>query len=150
MGEAAGAIVLDPVTGAPRQTISFGTSPSSVAVGEGSVWVLDGDDKTVTQIDPASREVRRVFSTSSRPTDIVAGAGAVWVGDGPSRGLSDYPESVSRIDPASGVVVGTVALPPAPGGHVGMGSPLGDHLIAYALPDPEPDPDPGRAASTGD
>jgi glucose dehydrogenase len=27
----------------------------------------------------------------------------------------------------------------APGGHVGMGSPLGDHLIAYALPDAKGD-----------
>ena len=80
---AAGAIVLDPDTGDLRETISFGTAPSSVAVGEGSVWVLDGDDKTVTQIDPETNDVRRVFSTSSRPTDIAAGAGAVWVGNGP-------------------------------------------------------------------
>ena len=109
--------MLDPETGDLRETISFGTAPSSVAVGEGSVWVLDGDDQTVTQIDPETNDVRRVFSTSSRPTDIAAGAGAVWVGNGPSRGLSDFPESVSRIDPASGVVVGTVDLPPAPGGH---------------------------------
>ena len=101
-----------------RETISFGTAPSSVVVGEGSVWVLDGDDKTVTQIDPETNEVRRVFSTSSRPTDIAAGAGAVWVGNGPTEGLTDMPESVSRIDPASGVVVNTIALPPAPGGHL--------------------------------
>jgi DNA-binding SARP family transcriptional activator/ABC-type branched-subunit amino acid transport system substrate-binding protein len=114
--QTAGAIVLDP-TGAQRETISFGTAPSSVAVGEGSVWVLDGDDKTVTQIDPETNEVRRVFSTSSRPTDIAAGAGAVWVGNGSSRGLDDFAESVSRIDPASGVVVETVDLAPAPGGH---------------------------------
>ena len=114
----AGAIALDPDTGALRETISFGTAPSNVAVGEGSVWVLDGDDKTVTQIDPETNHVRRVFSTASRPTDIAAGAGAVWVGNGPSRGgESEFPESVSRIDPASGVVVGTVDLPPAAGGH---------------------------------
>ena len=114
----AGAIVLDPDTGDLRETISFGTSPSSVAVGAGSVWVLDGDDKTVTQINPETNDVQRVFSTSSRPTDIAAGAGAVWVGNGPTKGLTDIPESVSRIDPASGIVVDTIALPPAPGGHV--------------------------------
>ncbi len=116
--ETAGAIALDPETGELRETISFGTAPSTVAVGEGSIWVLDGDDKTVTQIDPETRRVRRVFSTSSRPTDIAAGAGAVWVGNGPIEGLTDMPESVSRIDPASGVVVDTIALPPAAGGHV--------------------------------
>ena len=102
-----------PPTPTPSDARPSAPAPSSVAVGEGSVWVLDGDDKTVTQIDPETNDVRRVFSTSSRPTDIAAGAGAVWVGNGPSRGLSDFPESVSRIDPASGVVVGTVDLPPA-------------------------------------
>jgi DNA-binding SARP family transcriptional activator/ABC-type branched-subunit amino acid transport system substrate-binding protein/streptogramin lyase len=114
----AGALALDPDTGAVRKSISFGTSPSSVAVGEGSVWVLDGDDQTVTQIDPETNEVVRVFGTSSRPTDIGAGAGGVWVGNGGSDDLSDMPRSVSRIDPASGVVVDTIALPPPAGGKI--------------------------------
>jgi DNA-binding SARP family transcriptional activator/ABC-type branched-subunit amino acid transport system substrate-binding protein len=114
----AGAIALDPDTGAVRESISFGTSPSSVAVGEGSVWVLDGDDQTVTQIDPEKDKVVRVFGTSSRPTDIGAGAGAVWVGNGASDDLAEMPRSVSRIDPASGVVVDTIDLPPRRGGHL--------------------------------
>jgi DNA-binding SARP family transcriptional activator/ABC-type branched-subunit amino acid transport system substrate-binding protein len=115
----AGAIALESDTGAVRDTISFGTSPSSVAVGEGSVWVLDGDDQTVTQIDPETNEVVRVFGTSSRPTDMGVGAGAVWVGNGASDDdLSEMPRSVSRIDPASGVVVATIDLPPRPGGHI--------------------------------
>ncbi|HET6683263.1 MAG TPA: BTAD domain-containing putative transcriptional regulator [Gaiella sp.] len=114
----AGAIALDPDTGGVRKAISFGTSPSSVGVGEGSVWVLDGDDQTVTQIDPETNEVVRVFGTSSRPTDIGAGAGAVWVGNGASDDLSEMPRSVSRIDPASGVVVDTIDLPPRRGGHL--------------------------------
>ena len=113
----AGAIALDADTGAVRETISFGTSPSSVAVGEGSVWVLDADDQTVTQIDPEGNEVRRVFSTSSRPTDIAAGAGAVWVGNGQSADVNEFPESVSRIDPGSGTVEETIDLPPRAGGH---------------------------------
>ena len=118
----AGAIALDPDSGAVRKSISFGTSPSNVAVGEGSVWVLDGDDQTVTQIDPETNEVVRVFATSSRPTDIGAGAGAVWVGNGANDDLSEMPRSVSRIDPASGVVVDTIDLPPRRGGHLsGMG-----------------------------
>ena len=28
----------------------------------------------------------------------------------------------------------------APGGHIGLGSPLGDYVVAYALPDPVPAP----------
>ena len=86
-----------------RETISFGTSPSSVAVGAGSVWVLDGDDKTVTKIDPETRRVQRVFSTSSRADrhrcrrrSRVGRQRIDRVVD-----LSDMPRSVSRIDPAS-------------------------------------------------
>jgi DNA-binding SARP family transcriptional activator/ABC-type branched-subunit amino acid transport system substrate-binding protein len=114
----AGAVLLAPETGALVDTISLGTAPSNVVVGEGSVWVLDGDDQTVTQIDPETHDVRRVFGTSSRPTDIAAGAGAVWVGNGGSDDLSDMPRSVSRIDAASGVVVDTIDLPPPPGGNI--------------------------------
>jgi DNA-binding SARP family transcriptional activator/ABC-type branched-subunit amino acid transport system substrate-binding protein/streptogramin lyase len=114
----AGAIALDPDTGAVRKSISFGTSPSSVAVGEGSVWVLDSDDKTVTKLDPETSRVQRVFSTQSRPVDIAAGAGAVWVGNGGSGDLGDMPRSVSRIDPASTAVVDTIDLPPPAGGHL--------------------------------
>ncbi len=116
--QTAGAIVLDPDTGAQRATISFGTAPSSIAVGEGSAWVLDADDRTVTQIDPETNEVRRVFSTSSRPIDIAAGAGAVWVGNGQSADINEFPESVSRIDPGSGIVDDPIDLPPRTGGHL--------------------------------
>ena len=70
--------------------------------------MLDGDDKTVTQIDPETSRVRRVFGTSSRPTDIAAGAGAVWVGNGPNEGLTDMPASVSRIDPSTNRVVARI------------------------------------------
>jgi DNA-binding SARP family transcriptional activator/ABC-type branched-subunit amino acid transport system substrate-binding protein len=115
--QTAGAIALDPDTGAVREGISFGTAPSSVAVGEGSVWVLDGDDRTVTQIDPETNDVLRIFSTSSRPTDIAAGAGAVWVGNGQSGDPDEFPESVSRIDPGSGIVGEPIDLPPRAGGH---------------------------------
>lgn len=120
--QAAGALVLDAATGRMEDAVPLGAAPSSVAVGEGSVWVLDGDDKTVTKIDPATRSVQRVFSTSSTPTDIAAGAGALWIGNAPTEGLTDFPESVSRVDPESGVVLETIQLPPAAGGHpTGMG-----------------------------
>ena len=120
--ETAGALVLDPVTGGVEDAVSLGSAPSSVAVGEGSVWVLDADDKTVTEIDPETRSVQRVFSTSSTPTDIAAGGGALWIGNAPTEGLTDFPASVSRVDPESGVVLETIPLPAAAGGHpTGMG-----------------------------
>ncbi len=102
--------VLDPRTGELLDNIPLGTAPSTVAVGDGDVWVLDADDRTVSRIDPEERRVIRTFSTASTPTDVAAGAGAVWIGNG-ARGFGSFPVSVSRVDAESGVVEETVPLP---------------------------------------
>ena len=113
--EAAVAIVLDPATGRVTGRVALGTTPSNVAVGEGSVWVIDADDKTISRIDPSTREVVRTFGTGSTPTDIAVGFGSLWVGDGTSPPGSYVeggpPASISRYDPASGLVVATIELP---------------------------------------
>ena len=113
--ESAGALALDPTSGELVANVPLGTAPSGVAVGEGSVWVLDADDKTVSQIDSESRSVVRTFSTSSTPTDIAVGAGAVWIGNAGAAG-SVLPDSISRLDPESGVAVATIPLPPGKAG----------------------------------
>jgi len=114
---AAGAVVLDAETGDLLDTVPLGTAPSSVAIGEGSVWVVDADDRTVWQIDPKSRTVQRTFSTASIPTDVAAGGGAIWIANGTSAGDSGS-GSVSRLDPESGEVDAIISLPPPPGGNV--------------------------------
>jgi DNA-binding SARP family transcriptional activator/ABC-type branched-subunit amino acid transport system substrate-binding protein/DNA-binding beta-propeller fold protein YncE len=110
-GGSAGA--LDPRTGDLLATIPLGTSPTSIAVGEGSVWVLDADDRTVSQIDPRKRKLVRTFSTGSTPTDLAVGAGAIWIGNGVRQVRTALPESVSRFDPESAVVDETIPLHPA-------------------------------------
>jgi DNA-binding SARP family transcriptional activator/ABC-type branched-subunit amino acid transport system substrate-binding protein len=111
----ANAGVLDPRTGELLATIPLGTSPTSIAVGEGSVWVLDADDRTVSQIDPEERAVVRTFSTGSTPTDLAVGGGAIWVGNGVPQARTALPESVSRFGPESAVVDETIPLSPASG-----------------------------------
>jgi DNA-binding SARP family transcriptional activator/ABC-type branched-subunit amino acid transport system substrate-binding protein/DNA-binding beta-propeller fold protein YncE len=110
--EEAGVRALDPGSGDVVESIPLGSAPSAVSVGEGRVWVLDADDRTVSEIDPETRQVVRTFSTSSTPTDIAAGAGGLWIGSTTSAG-GVIPSSVSRVDPASGVLVETIELPPA-------------------------------------
>jgi branched-chain amino acid transport system substrate-binding protein len=102
---------LDP-SGHVDSYTDVGASPSNVTVGEGSVWVLNADDQTVSRIDPETREVLKTFSTGQTPTDIAVGAGAVWIGNAPTRaGDIAYTASVSRIDPQSSVVTRTLRLP---------------------------------------
>lgn len=100
--------VLDPKTGELVSTIRLGTAPANVAVGEGGVWVLDADDRTISKVDPNERTLLRTFSTGSTPTSLAVGAGAIWIGNG---GESSYPGSISRIDPDSGAVDATIDLP---------------------------------------
>ncbi len=121
--EASGALALDPSSGELVASVPLGTAPSAVAVGDGSVWVVDADDRTISEIDPETRSLKQSFGTSSIPTDIAVGDGAVWITnasiDAQSNDADDLlPASVSRLDPESGDVVETIDLRPAPGGHV--------------------------------
>jgi ABC-type branched-subunit amino acid transport system substrate-binding protein/DNA-binding beta-propeller fold protein YncE len=76
--------------------------PSSLAVGEGAVWVLGLEDSTLSRIDPKTKKLVKRFRLRHAPTDIAAGAGAVWVkGDG----------TLARIDPDTGKATRTVKLP---------------------------------------
>ena len=113
--EEAGVRALDPDSGDVVASVPLGTAPSAVSVGEGGVWVVDADDRTVSEIDPETRAVVRTFSTSSTPTDIAVGAGGVWIGTTTSAG-GVVPSSVLRVDPESGRLVETVELPPEPVG----------------------------------
>jgi ABC-type branched-subunit amino acid transport system substrate-binding protein/DNA-binding beta-propeller fold protein YncE len=110
--ERAGAYVLDPATGAVEDAIPLGRAPAQIAIGEGAVWTLDANDRTISRIDPRDRANVRTFSTASTPTDVAAGAGALWVGNAsPSSRFASFPTSVSRLDPESGVVDATIRLP---------------------------------------
>ena len=91
------------------------TAPSNIAVGEGSVWVLNTADARVSRVDPRTGEVIRTFEPRGRPTDIAAGAGALWIGSGPGA-----THRVSRVDPATGEATRTVRLPG--GGEEGAGN----------------------------
>jgi YVTN family beta-propeller protein len=103
-----------------------GSTPSNVAVGEGSVWVLNADDRTISRIDPTTRRIVKTFGTGGLPTDIAVGEGAIWVGSaGPIDPRLQATTRIARIDPHSYVVTASVALPKpprgAPRGGVGPG-----------------------------
>jgi DNA-binding SARP family transcriptional activator len=74
---------------------------TSVAVGEGGVWVTDGSPR-LARVDPATRQVTSL--DAGRPLrDVAAGAGAVWA-------ISASPPSLVRVDPATGKVTDRLAI----------------------------------------
>jgi ABC-type branched-subunit amino acid transport system substrate-binding protein/DNA-binding beta-propeller fold protein YncE len=93
------------IEGAGARLASFtgtDTPPSNVAVGEGGVWALSLESRTVTRIDPATKRVVKRLRMPSIPFDIAVGAGAVWT-------VSD--DGLSRIDPRTADITRTVKLP---------------------------------------
>jgi YVTN family beta-propeller protein len=101
-----------------QKTFSVGTTPTDLAVGEGSVWIGNGVVSqtskfagpilsSVSRVDP---ETLGVLATTPLPTkgeggaqgdSLVVGKGAVWAINPNS--------TVSKLDPQTGKVVGTVA-----------------------------------------
>ena len=82
--------------------------PIGVAVGEGAVWVLNGNTGTVTRVDPTLDAVSAtVGRVSLDATRIAAGAGAIWVADADG-------ETVLRIDPQTNRVVQTIPVRDTP------------------------------------
>jgi len=80
--------------------VTTGASPQSLAVGGGSLWVANHDERTVARLDLASGKVVADIPVPSEPHRVAYGAGAVWVGNW-------HDNSVSRIDPQSNRVVGS-------------------------------------------
>ena len=68
------------------QTVEVGQEPVGVAVRDGSVWVTNSGDGTVTRLDARSGEVMGdAIPVGTAPAGITVGQGAVWVsnvGDG--------------------------------------------------------------------
>jgi DNA-binding SARP family transcriptional activator/ABC-type branched-subunit amino acid transport system substrate-binding protein/DNA-binding beta-propeller fold protein YncE len=129
--DAPGAGLLHPGTGALLKQVPLGTTPSTIAAGVDSVWVLDANDRTISRVDPTGHSRVRTFSTASTPTDLAIGANAIWVGNGfPAARFGDYPRSVSRLDPVSGVVDETIALPNAREGQYLQGGGFTQQHIA--------------------
>ncbi len=83
--------------------VPVGSGPTSVAVGEGSVWVTNALEGTVSRVDPESGVVVQRIDVGRDPSGIAVGLGAVWV-------ANSLDGTVSRIDPETNRVVQTVPI----------------------------------------
>jgi YVTN family beta-propeller protein len=63
--------------------IPVGREPTDVAFGEGSVWVANYLEGTISRIDPATNSVVDTITVSKWPEHIAAGQGGVWVAHDP-------------------------------------------------------------------
>jgi YVTN family beta-propeller protein len=98
---------IDPATRKVTAKIGVGKDPVAVAVGEGSAWVANEGDNTVSRIDPATGKVTSI-AVGREPRAIVVGDEGIWV-------TNHLDDSVQQIDPATNRVVATVELGHRPG-----------------------------------
>ena len=113
------------------------TVPSNVAVGEGGVWFLTTQDRTVSRIDPRTRKVVSTFEMQGIPSDIAVGAGSVWVGTVGGNTDVNTTGSISQVDPSTGKVVRTVRLPGKGNSWASVGYPgiaIGEGAVWAANP----------------
>jgi YVTN family beta-propeller protein len=80
--------VIEPGTNTVFARVPVGSSPGLIREGDGSVWVADRIDLTVTEIDLESRRVMRTIGVGFRPDDMGARNGALWAFDKEERVLA--------------------------------------------------------------
>ena len=88
LAHASDVAVIHPDTNKVVARVPVGTSPALVREGDGSVWVADRIDLTVTEIDLESRHVLRTVGVGFRPDDLAARNGAIWAFDKEERVLA--------------------------------------------------------------
>lgn len=81
------------------EPVKTGYAPYGMAVGEGSVWVVNHDGGTLARIDPETKQVIANIQLPKEPHRVAVGEGAVWIGNW-------HDNSISRIDPRTNQVVG--------------------------------------------
>jgi YVTN family beta-propeller protein len=121
--------LIDPKANKVVGEIGVGIRPGSLAVGAGSVWVANEEDKTLSHILVATRSVKRSIPLDATPTGVAQADGAVWVAEGPAGALA-------RVDPQFETVVktipglaGAVRVSGSPSGSVTVGD--GKVWVAY-------------------
>jgi YVTN family beta-propeller protein len=82
--------------------VEAGGDPSAVAVGDGSIWVANRADGTVSRIDPVTNESKTI-RVGSGPSAIAVGEGSVWA-------VNRLSGSVSRIDVGTDKVIASIDL----------------------------------------
>jgi class 3 adenylate cyclase/DNA-binding beta-propeller fold protein YncE len=121
-------VEVDPTSDRAIGSIPVGEGPSSIAFGEGSVWVANSSDGTITRIDPATRRTITIHGAPDANA-IAVGSGAVWV-------TSDA--NVLKIDPATNMIIDTIDASIPTSAKIAVDDQTGSVWVAFADAKPIP------------
>jgi class 3 adenylate cyclase/streptogramin lyase len=99
--------VIDARSNSLLRVTPVGQTPTSIAIGEGAVWVLNSDEQTVSRLNPRTGARLRTDPVPAGATELAAGAHGLWVAT--NHG------TVTQFDPQSGFKTQTLRLPILPG-----------------------------------
>jgi YVTN family beta-propeller protein len=116
-------VAIDTQTDSIIATVEVGVQPIAIAVGEGSVWVVDQGRQRLQRIDPIGGVIAASIPVGFLPTGVAVGEGSIWVVSLSAAGV-DGP-ALSRIDPATNTNLGSIS--------VGHGAPIGVTVGAGSL-----------------
>lgn len=89
--------VVDPTSDALVEDVPVGAAPGPIVVADGSAWIGNIDDHTLTRIDVQSGRTLKTFGLSSAPTSLSATPGTVWIGNGFLGTLSRVLEAYDQL-----------------------------------------------------
>jgi ABC-type branched-subunit amino acid transport system substrate-binding protein/DNA-binding beta-propeller fold protein YncE/tRNA A-37 threonylcarbamoyl transferase component Bud32 len=124
--------LVDPVSLRVRDRLPVGRTPSAIAFGAGSAWVLDTDDQSISRIDTRTNTTTK-FGIGLTPFDLTFGADALWVTAGEPSGTpfsGGEATRVARVDPANTSAIRWIDLPHPRAALLG---PSGRGQIAFGL-----------------
>jgi DNA-binding SARP family transcriptional activator/streptogramin lyase len=114
--------VIDPSTNTIVEQVPVGETPTNVEVGDGAVWVLNADSRTISRIDPQTGTVQS-NGTGATPAGIAIGGGAVWVSYASTTASGHV--RIQRLNPDTLALGRTISLPQ-------RGVSEGDQPLVYA------------------
>jgi len=122
-------VAIDPSVDRATAVVSVGARPGAVDAGDGSLWVANRDDQTISQVDPRTQATVRTITLDDPPNSIVTAGGRVWAaGASPSAPFI----AVDAIDPQFGVVDAAIRIPSVYPGSVGSLARRGSDLWVAA------------------
>ncbi len=84
--------VIDPSSNRVVAAVQVGRQPSAIAADATSVWVANGQDRTLMRLDPETRAVEGTIPLDATPTGVAVGPSGLWVANG-------LDGSAARVDP---------------------------------------------------
>jgi DNA-binding SARP family transcriptional activator/streptogramin lyase len=81
-------VVVDPASETLAEDLQVGAAPGPIAIGDGSAWIGNVEDHTLTRIDLQSGKTLKTLGLASAPTSLGTSAGLVWIGNGFAGTLS--------------------------------------------------------------